>query len=196
MKEPSQIDPFAQLWQSAPKLDTRQLMLDVQRLHKTHQWHNRILILILCGIALLLIFYVATERSKTLGILSALWMAYVVGAIWFQRVRCGSADALNLDTVSLLKRMIARAKRGLFQARCLYVGTPVAALVATGLTRTSGLSLTSDGHAVPSWLALMQTIAGLIALVIMVVAGLILAKARRRQLQELTEKLRSLGENL
>src|ERR1700758_2609230 len=97
MNEPSQMDPFAKLWQSTPKPDTHQLMLDIQRLHKAHRWHNRMLIFILCGIALLFAFYVVAERSKTLGVVSALWVAYVTGAIWYQRVRCRS-DALGLDT--------------------------------------------------------------------------------------------------
>jgi len=194
MNEPSQMDPFARLWQSTPKPDTRQLMLDVQRLHETHRRHNRVLIFVLCGIALLLAFCVAAERSLTLGVVSALWVAYVIGAIWYQRVRCRS-DALGLDTISLLKRMISRAKRGLFQARCLSIGTPAAALTATIVTKVSGLTLTSDGHPVHQ-LAEIQTIASLIMLAAMIVAGLVLARARRRQLLELTEKLRSLEDKL
>jgi flagellar motor component MotA len=42
----------------------------------------------------------------------------------------------------------------------------------------------------------MQTVVGLIVLVAMIIAGLILARARRRQLLELTGKLKSLEESL
>jgi hypothetical protein len=58
---------------------------------------------------------------------AALWIAFVAGAIWYQRVRCRAADTLDLDTVSLLKRMIQRARKGLAQARRLYAAAPVAA---------------------------------------------------------------------
>ncbi len=196
MSEPSQTDPFATLWQSAPKPDTRQLLRDLQRLQKAQRWHSRILIIILCGIASFLVFEEANGRSGTHGLISALWIAFVAGAIGYQRVRCRSVDPLDLDTVSLLKRMIARAERGLFQARCLYLGAPLGAVAGAVLMRVLTPAAPPGGHIVQPSLALIQTIVGLIALVAMIIAGLVLARARRRQLLELTGKLKSLEESL
>lgn len=196
MSEPSQTDPFATLWQSAPKPDTGQLLRDLQRLQKAQRRHSRILIVILCGIALFFVFEEATGRSGTHGIISALWMAFVAGAIGYQRVRCRSVDPLDLDTVSLLKRMIARAERGLFQARCLYLGTPLGAVAGAVLMKVLVPGAAPGRHIVQSSLALMQTAVGLMLLVAMIIAGLVLARARRRQLQELTGKLKSLEESL
>lgn len=191
MTETPHIDPFAELWQSAAEPDTRQLMLDLKRLQKTHQWHNRILILILCGTALLLVFAAAATRSVGLGVITALWMACVAGAIWYQRARCRAADALDLDTLSLLKRMIKRARRGLIQARRLYAGVPLAAAASAAVTRIFAPRLVLAGHFVTPWLGVAYTIAGLVMLVVMVVAGLVLARARQSQLRELTATLRS-----
>lgn len=196
MSEPSQTDPFATLWQSAPKPDTGQLLRDLQRLQKAQRWHSRILAIILCGIALFFIFEEATGRSGTHGLISALWIAFVAGAIGYQRVRCRSVDPLDLDTASLLKRMIARARRGLFQARCLYLGTPLGAVTGAALTRVLAPGAAPSEHMVQSNLTLMQTIVGLIALVAMIISGLVLARIRRRQLLELTGKLKSLEESL
>jgi len=196
MSEPSQADPFATLWQSAPKPDTGQLLRDLQRLQKAQRWHSRILTIILCGIALFFIFEEATGRSDTHGLISALWIAFVAGAIGYQRVRCRSVDPLDLDTASLLKRMIARARRGLFQARCLYLGTPLGAVTGAALTRVLAPGAAPSGHMAQSNLTLMQTIVGLIALVAMIISGLVLARVRRRQLLELTGKLKSLEESL
>lgn len=196
MSEPSQTDPFATLWQSAPKPDTGQLLQDLRRLQKAQRWHSRILFIILCGIALFFVFEEATGRSGTHGLISTLWIAFVAAVTGYQRVRCRSVDPLDLDTASLLKRMIARAKRGLFQARCLYLGTPLGAVTGAALMRVLAPETTPGEHIVQSSLTLMQTVVGLIVLVAMIIAGLILARARRRQLLELTGKLKSLEESL
>ena len=196
MSEPSQTDPFATLWQSTPKPDTRQLLQDLQRLQKAQRWHRRVLLIILCGIALFLVFEEATGRSGTHGLISALWIAFVAGAIGYQRVRCRSVDRLDLDTVSLLQHLIARAERGLFQARCLYLGTPLGAVAGAVLMRVLAPEAAPGGHIVQPGLALIQTVVGLITLVAMIIAGVMLARARRRQLLELTGKLKSLEESL
>jgi hypothetical protein len=196
MSEPSHTDPFATLWQSAPKPDTRQLMQDMQRLKNAQRRQHRILIAILCGIASCLVFEEATGRYGTHGLISALWIAFMAGALGYQHMRCHFVDLLDLDTVSLLKRMIVRAKRGLFQARCLYLGTPLGALAGTVLMRVLAPRTAPGGYAVQSGLALMQTIVGLTVLVLMIITGLVLARARRHQLLELTGKLKSLEEIL
>ncbi len=196
MSETPPIDPLAQLWQSVCEPDTKQLTLDLKRLQKTHQWQNRIIILILCSTGLLLVFGAAALQSPTLWIATVLWVAFVSGAIWYQRVRCRAADALDLDTISLLKRMIKRARQGLVQARRLYIGVPLAATASAIVTRILVPNPASSGHALHPWLAVSFTIFSAIMLVVMVGAGLVMAYARRRQIQELTEKLRSFEESL
>ena len=184
------IDPFARLWQSAPEPDTGQLMQDLRRLQKVHQWHNRIIVGVLCATALVLVFGEAIVRSVPLGIITGLWIAFVAGAIWYQRRRCRTIDALDLDTVSLLKRMIKRAKKGLTQARRLYAGVPLAAGVSAVVTRMFLPNLGAGRPAVADWLNTTYMIACLAMLAVMVGAGLVLARARQSQLRELTEKLR------
>ena len=190
MTEPDAIDPFARLWQSAPAPDTARLLQDLQRLQTVHQRQNRIIVLILCATAVLLVFGEAIVRSVGLGIITGLWIAFVAGAIWYQRLRCRAADALDLDTVSLLKHMIKRAKKGLSQARRLYAGVPLAAATSAVVTRMFLPGLASGGAAVAPWLNVTYTIACLAMLVVMTGAGLVLARARQRQLRELTDKLR------
>ena len=111
----------------------------------------------------------------------------MVGAIGYQRAGCRAADALDLDTVSLLKRMIKCARRGLIQARRLYAGVPLAAIVSAVVTRIFAPRLALGGHAASPWVTVIYTIASLAMLVVMVVAGLVLARARQRQLRELTK---------
>ncbi len=190
MTEPDPIDPFARLWQSAPAPDTDRLMLDLRRLQAVHRWQNRIVIAILCGTAVLLVFGAIATQSAGLGIAAALWVAFVIGAVWYQGVRCRAADALDLDTISLLKRMIKRAKRGLVQARRLYAGAPLAAAVSWTATRFFWPGLASGGHAMAPWMAAAYALVSVAMLGAMVVAGLVLARARRRQLDALSEKLR------
>ncbi len=196
MSELPEIDPFAKLWQSAPEPDTAQLMADIRRLQKTHQWHNRVLVGILCATAGLLVFGAACVGAVGLWIAAALWIAFVAGAIGYERARCRATDALDLDTVSLLKRMIKRARRGLTQARRMYIGVPIAAGVSWIGTRVFLPHLGAGGHALAPWLAAIYTAASFAMLAGMVVAGLVLARARRLQLQELSEKLRSFEEGL
>ncbi|GLQ96149.1 hypothetical protein [Dyella mobilis] len=196
MSEPSQTDPFAALWQSAPQPDTRQLMRDLQRWQSAQRWHQRMLIAIICGIALFLVFEETTRWSGTHGLISVLWIAFVAGALGYQRLRCRAVDPLDLNTVTLLKRMIARAKRGLFQARCLYLGTPLGAVAGAVLMRVLAPGTAPGGHIAQPSLAMVPPLASLLALAAMIIAGLVLARARRRQLRELTAKLKSLEENL
>ena len=134
-------DPLSALWQTAPKPDTHQLLQDLQRLNRLHQRLNRSVFAILCGISLLLIFEEATGRVRTHGILSVIWiLGLVLGAAWRRRSRRNRSDALTLDTVSLLKSTIARAKRDLFVARCLYAGVPCGAAVGFFVAKLAGIS--------------------------------------------------------
>jgi len=190
MTEPNAPDPLARLWQSAPEPDTGRLMHDLRRLQKAHQRHKLTIICLLCATTLVLVFAEAVVRSVPLGVVTALWIAFVAGAIWYQRVRCRAADALDLDTVSLLKRMIQRARKGLAQARRLYAAALVAAAAGWVATRTFMPDLGAGRPSATAWLHVTYTIASLALLVVIVSAGLLLARARQRQLRELTEKLR------
>jgi hypothetical protein len=187
-------DPLVALWQTAPKPDTHNLLQDLQRLNRLHQRHNRSIWAIMCGIAILLIFEEATGRLASHGILSAIWiLGLIIGVLLQRRARCNRVDALTLDTVSLLKFMIARAKKDLFVARCLYAGVPCGAAVGFMLTKLAGIG---PSQAVGPRLNMIQTGAGIAALIAMMVTGVILARSRRLQVQDLTEKLRSINADL
>jgi hypothetical protein len=190
-------DPLVTLWQTAPKPDTQHLLQDLKRLNRLHQRLNRIVFAIMCGISLLLIFEEATGRVATHGTLSVIWiLGLVMGTVWHRRARCERADALTLDTVNLLQSMIARAKSDLFVARCLYAGVPCGAVVgflAVKLVRTSASPSVIGVHA---HLHLIQTGAGVAALIVMMVSGAILARSRHLQVQQLSEKLRLITADL
>jgi hypothetical protein len=189
-------DPLVALWQTAPKVDTHNLVEDTQRLNRLHRRLSRSVMAIVCGIAVLLIFEEATDRLGTHGLLSMVWIVVVTSAAWRKRARCNRPDAMTLDTVSLLKAMIARAKSDLTLARTLYAGVPCGA-VAGGVAMKLMTRFTSFGGAtgakvVSPRLDMLQTGAGVAALVIMIVAGLVLARSRAAQLRELGEKLKSI----
>ena len=193
---PSQ-DPFAALWQTAPKSDTSSLLQDLQRVNRNHQRLYWIIFAILCGTALLLVYDAVTERSMTHGALAALWiLGLVFGFAWHRRARCNRAEAIAFDTVRLLKFMIARAKRDLRLARCLYAGVPCGAAVGFILAKLTGFGASPDAIAPSPQMHLIRTSAGLTALITMMGIGLIVARQRRLQLQDLKEKLRSLQEDL
>jgi hypothetical protein len=190
-------DPLATLWQTAPKLDTQHLLQDLQRLNRLHQRLNRSVIAIVCGIAILLIFEEATGRVTSYGMLSAIWiLGLLIGAVWHRRARRKRSDALTLDTVSLLKFMIARAKSDLFVARCLYAGVPCGAVAGLVVAKLAGVGAAPSAKAVDPRLHLIQTGAGVGALIVMMVAGAILARSRRLQVQDLGEKLKSIKADL
>ena len=190
-------DPLVALWQTAPKPDTQHLLLDLQRLNRLHQRLNRSVLAIVCGIAALLVFEEATGRVATHGALSVIWiLGLVIGIVWHGRARCNRTDVLTLDTVSLLKSMIARAKSDLFIARCLYVGVPCGAMVGYSVMKLAGIGASPSANAVHAHLHLVQTGAGIAALVAMMVTGAILARSRHLQVQELSEKLRLIEADL
>jgi hypothetical protein len=158
---------------------------------------NRSLLAILCGISILLVFEEATGRLATHGALSAVWIfGIVIGILWRRRARCYRLDALASDTVSLLRFLIAKAKSDMFVARCLYAGVPCGALVGLVVTKLTGIGASPAAVAVHPPLHLIQTIAGIAALVIMMATGAVLARSRRLQVRELTEKLKSIESDL
>jgi hypothetical protein len=197
MTSPPPHDPLAALWQTAPKPDTQHLVQDLQRLNRLHRRLSRSVLAIVCGIAILLIFEEATGRVATHGALSAIWiLGLVLGAAWRRRARCSRADALTLDTVSLLKFMIARAKSDLLVARCLYAGVPCGAVAGFVAMKLAGIGGAPSVMAVHARLHLVQTGAGVAALIAMMVTGAILARSRGVQVRELGEKLRSIEADL
>jgi len=190
-------DPLIALWQTSPKPDTRHLVQDIQRLNRLHQRLNRSVLAILCGIAILLIFEEATGRLGSHGILSVIWIGgLVIGLIQRRRARCNRPVAFTLDTVSLLKSMIARAKRDLFIARCLYAGVPLGAIIGSLVMRLATSGAPPLARAVNPHLQLIQTGAGIAALVIMMLAGVILARSGHLQVEELSKKLRDIEADL
>jgi len=190
-------DPLVTLWQTAPKPDTQHLLQDLQRLNRLHQQLNRIVFAIMCGTSLLLIFEEATGRVTTHGTLSVIWIfGLVLGVVWHRRARCNRSDAITLDTVSLLKFMIARAKRDLRIARWLYAGVPCGAVAGFLAVKLAGIGASPNAIAVPPHLHLIETGARVAALIAMTVIGVILARSRRLQVQELSEKLRLITADL
>ncbi len=190
-------DPLVALWQTTPKTGTQHVLQDLQRLNALHQRLNRSVLAIVCGVTILLVFEEATGRLKSHGLLSVMWIVgLIIGVILHRRAQCFRSDALTLDTVSLLKTIIVRAKRDLFVARCLYAGVPVGALVGYVVTQAIGIGTSSAGFAPRSHLHWIQTGAGVAALIIMIVTGAILARSRRLQVQELQEKLKSMTTDL
>jgi len=193
---PSQ-DPLVALWQTTPKPDTRHLLRDLQRLKRLHRRLNRTVLAIVCGIDILLIFEEAAGRIASHGILSAMWtLGLVVGLVCHRRARCNSSDALTLDTVSLLKSMIARARSDLFVARCLYAGVPCGAAAGYIVTKLAGISAPPPAHGTGPYLHTIQTGAGIAALLVMMAAGALLARSRRLQVQDLSDKLKSITDDL
>jgi hypothetical protein len=185
-------DPLIALWQTTPEPDTGNLLQGVERLNRLHQRLNRTVLAIVCGIAILLVFEEATGRIASHGFLSGIWiLGLVIGLVYHRRARCNRFDVLNLDTVSLLKSMIARAKRDLFVARCLYAGVPCGAIAGYITTTLAGIG-GSSGNGISPQLRVIQTGAGIAALIIMILAGAILAHSRRLQVQELNDKLKSI----
>jgi hypothetical protein len=190
-------DPLVALWQTAPPPDTQQMAQNLQRLNRLHERLNLVVVAILCGASLLLIFGEATGRVTTHGTLSVIWvLCLVIGVVWHRRSQCSRSDALTLDTVQLLERMIAKAKSDLFVARCLYAGVPCGALIGLVAARLAGIFVSPAAVAGNPRLHLIQTVAGVAALLIMMVAGAILARSRRVQVQELSEALRSIKSDL
>ena len=92
--------------------------------------------------------------------------------------------------------MIARAKRDLFVARCLYAGVPCVAVAGYIAMTLAGFGAASRAAVSVHICARFETGAGIAALIVMMAAGIILARSRRVQVQELSDKLRSITEDL
>jgi hypothetical protein len=190
-------DPLAALWQTAPKSDTSSLLQNLQHLNRRHQRLYRLVFTILCGTGLLLIFDAVTERSMTHAALSVIWiLGLVLGVVWYRRARCNRAEAITFDTVRLLRFMIARAKKDLRIARCLYAGAPCGAVAGFIIARLTGFGASPNAIVVSRQVHLIRTGAAVATLITMMMIGLIVARDRRLQVQELTEKLRSIQDDM
>jgi|SRR5271168_1480596 len=197
MTSMSQPDPLVSLWQTAPKPDTQNLVQDLQRLNQLHRRLNRTVLAIMCGTALLLVFEEATGRLGSHGFLSVGWITMVAaGVLWQRRARCNRLDALTFDTVRLLKAMIARAKRDLFVARCLYAGVPLGAAVGYTVSRLAGIGASTPARAAHPHLEMALVGARVVILVVMMVAGFVLARSRSLQVRGLKEKLKAIESDL
>lgn len=190
-------DPLAALWQTAPRSDTSSLLQDLQHLNRRHQRLYRAVFTILCGTGLLLIFDAVTERSMTHGALSVIWIyGLVLGVVWHRRARFNQAEAITFNTVRLLRFMIVRTKKDLRIARCLYAGAPCGAVAGFIIARLTGFGASPNATAVSMQAHLIRTGAEVAALITMMMIGLIVARERRLQVQKLTEKLRSIQEEM
>jgi hypothetical protein len=193
-------DPLIALWQTAPSPDPHNLVEETQRLDRLHKRLYRSLLAILYGLGVLLTFEEATGRLPTRGLISVAWLVMVTGEVWRKRTRCNRPAALTLDTASLLKAMIARAKKDLRLARNLYLGAPCGAVagvvVMRFLMRFPVIRAGTASRPVGPHLEMVQTGAGLAALAVMVIAGLVLARSRSVQAKELSEKLKSIESDL
>jgi hypothetical protein len=190
-------DPIVALWQTAPKSETRQLLQDLQRQDRMHRLFQRVLVTIVGAVSLLLLLEEITGRVATHGWLSASWiLCLAAGLIWRYGTRRQPSGDLNLDTVTLLKSSIRQAQKDLFLARCLYAGVPCGAVcgflvMQFAAQHGSALTLATDPTA-----RMIQTGAGIIALVAMMVTGAVLARSRRIQARELSDQLKSMESDL
>jgi hypothetical protein len=190
-------DPLVALWQTTPKPDTSHLMQDLQRERRLHQRLHHTVLAIFCGIDILFAFEEWTGRVQSHGILTAIWtLGLAIGLICRRRSRHNRSDALTLDTVRLLKSMIARAKNDLFVARCLYAGVPCGAIAGYMVTWIVRIKASPQVNGISPRLSTIQAGAGVAALLIMVLAGAILARSRRAQVQALTDKLKSITDEV
>jgi hypothetical protein len=85
--------------------------------------------------------------------------------------------------------MIARAKKDLFVARCLYAGVPLGAAIGYIVSKLTGLGASAAAH---PHLEIVQTAASVTLLLGMMVTGVVLARARSTQVRDLNEKLRAM----
>lgn len=92
--------------------------------------------------------------------------------------------------------MIARAKKDLRIARCLYAGAPCGAVTGFILARLTGFGTSPNAVAISTQVHLIRTGAAVAVLIAMMTIGLIVARDRRLQVQELTEKLRSIQDDM
>jgi hypothetical protein len=187
-------DPLVALWQSARKPDAHKLSADVQRADRMHTTLYQTVFGVCVLVGVLLAFEEATQRIATHGVLTVVWaIAIAGGALWHRRAQAGLADVLTLDTRQMLTAMIARTKRGLLLARCLYAGTPLGALAGFAIMRGADLAFGwQQASGASANLALVQTAAGVGVLLIMMVCGVALARIHHRQLQDLEQKLKAL----
>jgi len=190
-------DPFVDLWHTAPKPDTQQVLRDLQRHRRMHRRFNWGLALILAMISLLLISKEVSGRLPTLGWLSAIWLlSLAASAVWHWRVHGRRTGVLERDTVSLLKFMIRQARTDLFLAQCLYKGVPLGAAFGFLVMKFLGLRPAPRALTADPLLVLIQTSVAVAVLIAMVVTGVILARSRRTQVQELSEKLKLIDTGL
>ena len=190
-------DPLVALWQTAPTPDPQHLLQDLQRLDRLHRRLTWTVFATLSAVSLLLIFEEATRNIPTPGWLSGVWVfTLVLGRVWHRRARCNRSDALALATVSLLRSMIARAKSDLTIARCLYAGVPCGALLGFLLMGRLGINPSPRALVTEGRFHLIPLVCGVAILAAMMIAGAVMTRSRRRQIQELERKLRLIETDL
>lgn len=187
-------DPLVALWQTAQRPDLGSLFQHIEHHRLMHRRFGKILVTIIGATSLLLILEEATGRLATHGWLSAAWLSCLgVGLVWRRRARCQRDGILNMDTVSLLKSALKQAKQDLFLARCLYAGVPCGAACGFLFMHFSANHPSIPQTAIEPTIRTIQTVAGVVVLSTMIIAGLALARARRTQVRTLGETLNAIA---
>jgi hypothetical protein len=159
-------DPLVGLWQTTSPPDTRNLLHDLQRLNWLHQKMKRSLLAILCGISILLVFEEATGRLVTHGALSAIWIFGIAIGVLWRR----RARCHRSD--ALASDTVSLLRFPIARAKSeMFVAGCLWAGVPCG---------------------------ALVGLVVAKLAGIgaVLARSRRLQVRELTEKLKFIESEL
>ena len=92
--------------------------------------------------------------------------------------------------------MISQAKSDLLVARCLYGGVPLGAAASYLVLKLKSSASPGPVGASHPRLEMAQTSAGIAALVVMMVVGVVLARSRSLQVRELREKLKAVQTDL
>jgi hypothetical protein len=141
--------------------------------NRRHRRLYRIVFAILCGTGLLLISDAVTERSMTHTALCVMWnLGLVLGVVWYRRAACHRGEAITFDTVR-----------------------PCGAVGGFLIARLTGFGASPNAIALSSQVHLIRTGAAVAALIAMVAIGLTVARDRRLQIQELSEKLKAIQED-
>jgi hypothetical protein len=190
-------DPIVALWQTAPKNDSLHLLQDLQRQDRMHRVLRRTVGTIVAGVSILLALEEIAGRIATHGWLSASWLVCLAaGLIWRYSTRCERSGVLDLDTVTLLKSSVRQAQKDLLLARCLYAGVPCGAVSGFLLMQFAARHDSVLTLAVNPTIRMIQTGAGIFALLAMMLTGAVLARSRRTQARELGEILKSMQSDL
>lgn len=184
-------DPLVRLWQGDRSAGRAAgaVLREVHEFERARRRTNLALAGILGIVSILLFTAELPGRMGTHGLLSAVWNPVAAFSLWWRwRGRLRKVEELGEDTVSLLRRTLARARADLLIARSLYAGVPAGAALGALLTARGG----GGSGSADAWLRVMLTGVGAAVLVSMIAAGVLLERSRRRQMRVLAGRLDAL----